>query len=753
MTACTQMGCGGEIQDGYCDVCGMAATSASNGSASTGSASTGSRSASTGPTSGSTRSGRTRTARGSSGASRRGQLGVGLVEVPPVPYRDPAIAVLADPRVPEHKRFCSNCGGAVGRGRDGLPGRPSGFCRACGTRFSFTPKLASGDLVAGQYEVLGCLAHGGLGWIYLARDHNVSDRWVVLKGLLDSGDTDAMAAAVAERQFLARVEHPNIVKIYNFVEHPDPDTGALTGYIVMEYVGGQSLKEMAQARRAAEGRPDPLPIGRAIAYALEVLRALGYLHGLGLVYCDFKPDNVIQSEEQLKLIDLGGVRPIDDEEGAIYGTVGYQAPEVAALGPSVSSDLYTVARALAVLTFDFKGYTSEYATTLPPRGQVPVLTEYESYDRLLRRATHPDPQERFGSAAEMAEQLTGVLREVLATQDGQPRPATSTVFEPELRTIGIADALRADGSGFAPPAPSAIATALPAPLADLSDPAAGYLAGLANAAPAEVVRLLSGSAVTSVELRLRLARALIELGEPRGAREVLDQLDQADQDDWRSDWYRAVADLAGGDVDSAMRRFEQVYDLLPGEAAPKLALGLSAELSGDLPAAARLYGLVWNTDHGYVSAAFGRARVQLALADRVAAVHVLDSVPASSIHFTQAQVAGIAVRIAGQADNPAEVIEAGQRLEALGLDAERRERMEAEVLESALAWTLAATGANWPTAQPGWDGKILGNRPTEHDLRLALERTYRTLAHLATRADDRIALVVRANSVRPRTLI
>ena len=57
--------------------------------------------------------------------------------------------------------------------------------------------------MAGQYEVLGCLAFGGLGWIYLARDRNVSDRWVVLKGLLNTGDADAMAAAVSERSAAA----------------------------------------------------------------------------------------------------------------------------------------------------------------------------------------------------------------------------------------------------------------------------------------------------------------------------------------------------------------------------------------------------------------------------------------------------------------------------------------------------------------------------------------------------------------------
>jgi serine/threonine-protein kinase PknG len=699
-------------------------------------------------TSGRTASGRT-IRRGSTGSTRRGQLGVGLVEVPPVPYRDPATAVQANPQVPEHKRFCSNCGNQVGRGQNGLPGRSDGYCRVCGCRFSFTPKLRAGDLVAGQYEVLGCLAHGGLGWIYLARDRNVSDRWVVLKGLLDSGDADAMAAAMAERQFLAQVEHPNIVKIYNFVQHPQAETGQLDGYIVMEYVGGQSLRQMARAHRSAEGQPEPLPLGQAIAYALEVLRALGYLHGLGLVYCDFKPDNVIQSEEQIKLIDLGGVRRIDDNEGAIYGTAGYQAPEIAEEGPSVSSDLYTVGRALAVLTFDFTGYSTQYVDSLPPAAQVPVLAKYESFDRLLRRATDSDPSRRFTSAAEMAEQLTGVLREVLAAQDGQPRPAVSTVFEPELRVVGIGDPLTA---GFPPPQAADAAAGLPAPLADLSDPAAGYLAGLSSARPAELVRLLSQPQVSSPEVSLRLVRALIETGETARAGEILTELALTDQDDWRVDWYRGVAHLAAGRLDPARVAFDSVYDLMPGEAAPKLALALIAELAGDRQNADRYYGLVWTADRSHVSAAFGRARVQFAVANRAGAVAVLDSVPASSIYFTAAQVAAITARIRGT-DTPTEVIEAGQRLEALGLDAERRERMEAEVFESALAWTLAKT-SSWPTGNGSqWNGRILGQRPTERELRLGLERTYRTLAHLAKDSADRIALVERANSVRPRTLI
>jgi serine/threonine-protein kinase PknG len=168
---------------------------------------------------------------------------------------------------------------------------------------------------------------------------------------------------------------------------------------------------------------------------------------------------------------------------------------------------------------------------------------------------------------------------------------------------------------------------------------------------------------------------------------------------------------------------------------------------------------VWQTDNSYVGAAFGRARVELARGNPALAVQVLDSVPPSSMHFIQAQVAAITARVSGNGNGngngqsaPVDVIEAGQRLEALGLDAERREQMEAQVLEAALTWTLADAGG-WPPGPAGWDGKILGQRPTERELRLGLERTYRALAHLAKQADDRIALVERANSVRPRTLI
>ncbi|WP_455363859.1 tetratricopeptide repeat protein [Actinomadura napierensis] len=668
-------------------------------------------------------------------------LGAGLVEVPRIAYRDPSSAVMSDPQVAEGKRFCSHCGEPVGRGRADRPGRTEGFCPKCGTGFSFTPKLSPGDLVANQYRVLGCIAHGGLGWIYLAQDERVSNRWVVLKGLLDTGDADARIAAEAERAYLAAVDHPNIVKIYNFVEHEGDD------YIVMQYVGGQSLKDILLEQPQPTGEKH-LPLPQAIAYGLEVLRAFDYLHANGLVYCDFKPDNVIQSEEELKLIDLGGVRRLDDPDGAIYGTIGYQAPEIADLGPSVSSDLYTVGRALAVLSFPFKGYTRAYVDGLPSRDEVPLLQEFESYDRFLRRATHKEPAERFQDAAEMAEQLTGVLREVVAAQEGAPRPAPSALFGPERFAPWMAGDLSAE-SALPPVPPRIAASALPVPLVDDSDPAAAFLAGLTALDDEQLGPVLESAPERTPEVLLALARVKIETGAPGEASELLSEVALSRPGDWRVDWYRAVSLLAAERTAEAERCFDRLYGLLPGEAAPKLALAYCREHSAP-DGAVRLFELVWRTDHGYLTAAFGLARVHLAAGRRAQAVAALDAVPKISIRYVPAQVAAVATAVRGRAPaelTAADLVAAGERLNGLDLDDARRDRLAAEILEAALGWLPTGTGNG------ARGGALMGQPLDETTLRRRLERTYRELARRSRDRDESRLLIDSANAVRPRTLL
>jgi serine/threonine-protein kinase PknG len=713
---CQRPGCTGVIEDGYCNRCGMAPanghTAASRPSGTGSTRTTSSRRDGT----------RTRT-------TGRSHLGAGLVDVPPVPYRDPSTAVLADPEVSEDKRFCGHCGQPVGRSHGEAPGRSEGFCRKCGHPYSFVPKLVAGQLVAGQYDVVGCLAHGGLGWIYLARDRNVSDRWVVLKGLLDSGDRDAMSAAVAERRFLAEVEHPNIVKIFNFVQDKD------AGYIVMEYVGGSSLKDLLKRRReAALGRPDPIPVAQAIAYLVEILPALGYLHKLGLVFCDFKPDNVIQTDETLKLIDMGGVRRIDDEASPVYGTVGYQAPEIAGAGPSVPSDLFTVARTLAVLTIDFKGYQSTYQYTLPGPGDIAIFARYDSLYRLLMRATATNPDDRFQSADDMVEQLLGVLREVVAAEEGVPHPAPSSLFTGDLRDRTDAPSWRS----------------LPSLRVGADDPAAGFLATIGATGSSDLVRVLSNAPVHTTEVDLRLTRALIDSGDRAGAQRVLDGIQAADQWEWRTLWYRGLMALATGNPGEALTRFDAVYRCIPGELAPKLALAVAAESAGDRAGAARWYDVVSRTDPSFTTAAFGLARCRVGTGDRAGAVEAYNRVPETSSAYLEAQVgAARALVESNGASGPdmTDLTAACAAIDKLALDGEQRASLTRDLLQAAL--NLVRTGRVRPDPQV----TVLGEPLTERRLREGLERAYRALAHLAPTADERIRLVDLANQVRPRTLV
>ncbi len=766
--ACTRPGCTGSIEDGYCNVCGLAAKptgtvagglpagtpSAAVSSAGTASSpASGPDSRSGGTVSGATGSTGSRRTRSGSTRSSRGHLGAGLIEITPVPARDPASAVLSNPQVPESKRFCGTCERPVGRSRDGKPGLTEGFCPHCGAQFSFAPKLDRGEMVAGQYEVLGCLAHGGLGWIYLAMDHNLGNRWVVLKGLLNTGDAAAMEAAVAERRFLAEVEHPSIVGVYNFVQHPDRRTGEPCGYIVMEYVGGQSLRQILLERRKV-GESLPVPV--ALAYAIEVLPALGYLHSQGLVYCDFKPDNVIQTEEQLKLIDMGGVRRIDDDDSAIYGTVGYQAPEIAARGPSPSSDLYTVGRALAVLTFEFNGYQTQYEHSLPDPASVPVLAQHDSFLRVLMRATDTDPDQRFASAGEMAEQLTGVLREVLSVADSVPRPAFSSLFSGEVQTIGVPGTELA-GPRPIPPPVAEIVAGLPVPVVDNTDPAAGFLATLSTLDPAQrrsaLASAVAGEQGTpaavaeSAETRYALARALIAVGRPADAVPLLAEASAADPGDWRLQWYQGLHDLAVGNPGGARKAFDGVLNALPGELAPKLALGLAAEADGDLATAARFLQVVWTVDRSYVSAAFGLGRIHLAAGDRAGAIAALIGVPESSSQYLAAQIAAVRIRLspaAGVACAPEDDLhEAGRQLGALQLDDMLRQRVTSELLQAALTRVLAGQRLR--------AGKLAGAEPNERALRFSLEGSYRAQARLVPDIGRRIELVDLANNVRPRT--
>ncbi len=657
---------------------------------------------------------------------RRSSLGAGLTAVPAAATADPAAAVMTDPVVPEEKRNCPSCGAPVGRGHGDTPGRTEGYCPQCRNPYSFTPKLAPGDLVGGQYEVVGCLAHGGLGWIYLARDKNVSDRWVVLKGLLNAGDADALAAAVAEQRFLAQVEHPLIVEVYNVVTHD----GA--AYTVMEYVGGTSLKEQLKARMAAAGGSyDPLPVEHALAFVLEVLPAFAYLHDLGLLYCDFKPDNLIQVGGSVKLIDLGGMRRIDDLDSPIYGTVGYQAPEIAELGPSVPSDIYTIGRTLAVLTNEFRGYQTRFATSLPPASGMPAFARHDAFYRLVAKCCALDPADRFQTIEELRVQVYGVLRQVVADQRGGSvagQTIPSTLFEAPVVT--------GDSLGW---------WELPALRVDEHDPMLGWLQTVRELDPARRSRELAAAPEQSAEVLLERARTALYAGRHEDVTAVTDELLTLDPWEWRALWLVGLDALSRDDAPAAQAAFETVYGQVPGELAPRLALALTHELGADSAAAERDYLTCLRTDGAYTTAAaFGLARLRSARGDSRGAITALDLVPPASAAFGRARWLRAELSAHG-GDGPADYDRAlrdGDRLEA---GPAQRAAFRVRVLEQALAHVTAQP--------PPKDTTIGGVRAAPRPLRLALEEGYRSLAALTTDPDERARLVDQANSVRPWSFV
>jgi serine/threonine-protein kinase PknG len=791
MAACTvTAGCTGQIVDGFCDQCGMQpaggapapdtgptpqSASTRTGSARTGSARTGST-----QLSGKSQRGSRRTSKASRLSSTR-RLGLGLVQIPEVPKVDPLQSLMAEAKVPENKRFCTGvkadgnacdtaltkekctkCGHAheyTGTPRKtcskcGGPcevvSREKGFCNACGTPYDFRPKLSPGDVVAGQYETCGCVAFGGMGWLYLAKDVTLS-RYVLLKGLINTSDPSLAKAAIAERQFLAAVKHPNIVGVYTCVS----DTREIDGkaqthaYTVMEFISGKTLKSLRKDR-------GPLPVSETLAYMHPVLEAFSYMHAQGLIYNDFKPDNVMLEEGDIKVIDLGGVCRATQADGDIYSTVGYAAPELADKGPSPASDLYSIGRTITVLITEFKGFQSSHKHQLRSPAEEPVFEKHDSLYRLLLKACHDDPNMRYQSAEEMAEQLVGVMREIVAVETATAHAAESRAFGPD--TLGFRALDEASG-------PDVLDIhSLPHLKMDPMDPATPFLLGNLRGGNAMAHTPVIARAIekfsTSLEAKLAMANNQIECGIIASdltrqaffdaAERHLVEIEEVDAFDWRVIWYRGVSFLAQKDYKQALDAFETCYREVPGELAVKLAIAVAAECNADTARAIKYYDVVSRTNPEFATAAFGLARCLAAVGKRDEAVAALARIPQTSNLYGQAQksTAQTLIRtLAGSQPGAPELVKASSTIEALMLEGVEKFNLLRDVFASALSLVVNGRIKADPSVT------VLGHQLDDTNIRLGLEHAYRNLARLSPDRDQRIELIDRANQVRPRTLL
>ncbi|MDX3802632.1 tetratricopeptide repeat protein [Streptomyces sp. AK04-3B] len=537
--------------------------------------------------------------------------GLGLIDSGPgadLPEPPPPVA---GPVAEEH-RFCANpvCGQPVGRGHGGQPGRTAGFCADCGTRFDFAQP--HGLTIAGRYDVERVLGSGAYGAAYLAHDRNLETQ-VVLKAL----NRSVARTAEHERDVLVGLRHDSIVRILGY-EPEGP-------HLVLEYMPGVPLSARDGDR-----------LETLLAHGVRILQALDYLHARGLLHCDVKPLNVIRFREEgsagsappldrVRLIDFGAVRSQEEAGPIVAYTKAYAPPEgdPEHVKPTPGFDLYGLGMTLREVC------RSHGADRAAPG--------VDSLMLLLDRATDVAvPARRFVSARQFGEQLSGVVRQIVAAppagrQVARPSALFGSMTEPLhgglgrarpldhwVRATATGDALLTMPEPFSCPGPRDMAGALPTPLSDPDDPRIGDAAGNALA---ESRLALRRSDVT------RAAQALTHAGLPDWH--------------WLHAWYSGLIALAREDVPRAAGHFAEVRRALPGELIPQLALGLCAEFRDDHQVARSHYGTVFDTTPALGAAGFGLARVHLLSGRRAEAVATAERLTQEFRYEREARVAAI----------------------------------------------------------------------------------------------------------------
>ena len=269
----------------------------------------------------------------------------------------------------------------------------------------FGHRLSEGEVVAGNYRILGVAGSGGMGIVYRARDLRL-ERTVALKFLPDAVKTATqdVNAFLREARTASSLDHPNIGVIHGI---EDAEDGSI--FIVMAFYEGRSL-----ADRLREG---PLPTRQAIDIACQMCAGLAEAHGRGIVHRDIKPSNVMLTGAQLvKIVDFGLARFLTDETAsqmATAGTVTYMSPEQSmAQAVDYRTDIWALGVVLAeMLTGNTPFQGPSVASVLfaiinePPKG---IERVHPALQKVLFRCLAKDPEKRYSTALDMRAALEAV---------------------------------------------------------------------------------------------------------------------------------------------------------------------------------------------------------------------------------------------------------------------------------------------------------------------------------------------------------
>jgi serine/threonine-protein kinase len=291
------------------------------------------------------------------------------------------------------------------------------------------------QILTDRYLIERELGRGGMAFVYLARDRRY-ERQVAIKVL----DPDIATAVGAERflreiRITAQLQHPHIVPLLDSAE-----AGNLL-YAVMPFVEGESLRDrlMAQAR---------LPVTEAVAIAWEVADALDYAHRRGVVHRDIKPENILVSNGHAMVADFGIARAVGLAGGATLtgvgfpiGTAAYMSPEQATAASPVDgrSDIYSlgcvlyemIAGRMAFAGPSLKSVLTQQLTVDPPLVHISRPDVPPALIAIVRRCLMKQPEDRYQTAGELAEDLRGALSQLPRISTPVPRPPAAGAEEPQ----------------------------------------------------------------------------------------------------------------------------------------------------------------------------------------------------------------------------------------------------------------------------------------------------------------------------------
>ena len=298
-----------------------------------------------------------------------------------------------------------------------------------------------GELISDRYRLDEKIGSGGMSSVYRAFDPTL-ERWVAIKLMHRdiSSDPDQLERFRREARAVAQLNHPHVVTVIDAGD----DEGA--PYIVFECVEGETLKD----RIRRQGR---LPVSEAVAYAIEIGRALEAAHARMLVHRDVKPQNVlIDADGRAKVTDFGIARSLETQgltaPGRVLGTTDYVSPEQA-LGHEVTgqSDIYSLGIVLyEMLTGEVPFRADTQVAVAMKHVRDPLFFDetapteiYTALAAVVERSTAKETANRYATVEEMVHDLEEVLA-IEAARTGHTTGEATTVLR----------SLSGDTADFAP---------------------------------------------------------------------------------------------------------------------------------------------------------------------------------------------------------------------------------------------------------------------------------------------------------------